>query len=558
MLKGNLDIADRNGIYGWVQDQSHPDEPVSLTITDNEGLIGCVLANRYRADLETAGIGNGRHAFNFTYPSTFSPFERHVVRVRCEIDGRDVAGSPVILEPLQAFDTEAQEALDRILARYGSNDDVARKIDFLARHIEELLQQKADHDSLRLRRAKFRHYLQRWKQRIPETGALAARAPPDPCWRALVIDDRIPIADRDAGSNAILSHIGSLQRLGYEVTFAPAAEFISTSATAAPEIIGVTCARLPFYGSVEELLWRQAGEFDLIYLHRISNAEKYGGLARQHFPKARLVYSVADLHHLRLLRQAKVEDRPGLAALAARTSLVELVAAATADAVITHSPQEAHVLKSRLPKANVHVVRWSMTPQPTKIPFRDRHDIAFIGSYGHAPNQDAARWLIGQIMPLVRQRDPAIRCLLVGSEMPDDLRGLCDDHVLAVGHVAHLAEVFDKVRLTVAPLAFGAGIKGKVLESLAAGVPCIGTPIAAEGLQLPDSLKSCIVDGTQSLANAICDFHENEAANEDCSRAGLDYITAELSAERLDALMRQVIGPRHLPPVLTPDPAGVG
>ena len=107
--------------------------------------------------------------------------------------------------------------------------------------------------------------------------------------------------------------------------------------------------------------------------------------------------------------------------------------------------------------------------------------------------------------------------------------------------------VFDKIRLTVAPLAYGAGIKGKVVESLAAGVPCICTSIAAEGLVLPETLKSYIADGAGALADAIHALHSNEAANNECARAGLDYIATEFSEERLDALMRQVIGSHHLP-----------
>jgi len=544
MLKSNLDSVDLTEIRGWAQDQSHPDRPVSLIITDNDALIGTVLANRYRPDLEAAGIGSGRHAFEFKYPGTFSPFERHVIRVRCELDGSDLARSPITLEPLQAFDAAAQTALARILAQYGSNEDTAHKIDFLAQQIEVLLQQQSDHDSLRRRRTEYRHYLQRWQRHLPQDDPLVeAGAVPDRCLRALVIDDQVPKPDRDAGSNAILSHIRSLQRLGYEVTFAPAAEFSLNGADSKVlEEGGIVCWRRPYYGSVEELLCRQSGEFDVIYLHRIANAERYSALVRAHFPKARLIYGVADLHHLRLMRQAAAEDRPELNALAKRVRFAEFVAAATANAVITHSPQEAEVLKSQVRGANVHVVRWSVPRRPTKMPFAKRHGIAFIGGYGHMPNQAAARWLIGEIMPLVQDRDPTIKCLLVGSEMPENIRNLCDDRVVAAGHVTDLADVFDQVRLTVAPLAYGAGIKGKVLESLAAGVPCICTPIAAEGLDLPQTLKACIADNATALADAVAHFHGNEAASEECARAGLDYIAAEFSDDRLDALLRQAIG----------------
>jgi hypothetical protein len=65
---------------------------------------------------------------------------------------------------------------------------------------------------------------------------------------------------------------------------------------------GVTRCAAPFYSCVEDVLCRQAGTFDLVYLHRLTNADRYLSLARHHQPKARIVYSVADLHHLRQAR----------------------------------------------------------------------------------------------------------------------------------------------------------------------------------------------------------------------------------------------------------------
>jgi O-antigen biosynthesis protein len=120
----------------------------------------------------------------------------------------------------------------------------------------------------------------------------------------------------------------------------------------------------------------------------------------------------------------------------------------------------------------------------------ERQGIALIAGYQHPPNVDAALWLVREILPLVWQHDPAIGCLLVGSRMPEELRQLSRKGVIPLGQ--GLDGIFDRVRLTVAPLRYGAGIKGKVIDSLAAGVPCIGTPIAAEGLDLPPLLLDCI------------------------------------------------------------------
>jgi glycosyltransferase involved in cell wall biosynthesis len=294
------------------------------------------------------------------------------------------------------------------------------------------------------------------------------------------------------------------------------------------------------------LLWlvlrRQAGEFDVIYMHRVANAMKYGELARYHNPRARRIYSVADLHHLRYARQASAEDRPELVARSNWLQFVEYVAAASADAVITHSSYEVQALAKRIPSGKIHTVRWSVPVQPTSRPFAERSGIAFIGGYSHEPNVDAARWLIDEIMPQVRKRKPDIECFLVGSGLPEHIRALCGNGVTAVGYVKELADIFDKVRLTIAPLNFGAGIKGKVIESLAAGVPCICTPVAAEGLEFQQSLQVCIADTAKGLASLICELHEVPATNEAYGRAGLDYVRKIFSDTELDAGMRGVLG----------------
>ena len=538
---GNLDHVDRHQVAGWCQDSNRSDAPVSLIITDNDRLIGRVLANLHRADLAKAGIGNGRHAFEYNFPYALSPAEEHVIHIRRELDGVDLPGSPIVIEPAAVFDEDAQAALSNFMARFDRDDELDRKILFLATELASLAQQRADAKSRRLLRRRNRDLMRRWGGASPSTvpGLAAAKSER---LRALIIDDYVPVIDRDAGSNAVISHIQSLQRLGYDVSLTPSANLkADAKMIAAMQTAGVEVCALPFYGSTEEVLWRQAGEFDLVYLHRITNAGKYAELVRQHFPKARKVYSVADLHHIRLTRQAAVESRQELLKVAERLKFAEFLAAATADVVITHSDYEAEVLRKNLPKANVHRVLWAVRPRPTQIPFTERSGIAFIGGYGHAPNVDAAKWLMNSVMPEVRGQDPNIECLLVGSDLPDELRHVKAEGVTLVGRVDDLSTIFDRVRLTVAPLSYGAGVKGKILESLAAGVPCVHTSIAAEGMNLPRALEPCRADDARTIASAICDLHGNAELHERCREAGLQYVADELSEKKIDEAMRHAI-----------------
>jgi glycosyltransferase involved in cell wall biosynthesis len=182
--------------------------------------------------------------------------------------------------------------------------------------------------------------------------------------------------------------------------------------------------------------------------------------------------------------------------------------------------------------------------------------VAFIGGFGHEPNRDAARWLIGEIMPLVRQHDATIECLLVGSNLPTELAKLCGNGVVAVGHVKDLADIFDRVRVTVAPLGYGAGAKGKVLESWAAGIPCVCTPVAAEGLDMPQVFQTLVADNAADIARAIHHLHEDAVLNDTCRAAGVDYVARQLSEENIDSLMRHALGLASLRSVARVPPPG--
>ena len=517
-LRGHVDWLTRQQMIGWAQDTAAPDTNVSLVVSVDGRVVGRCLADRLRDDLVREGIGHGRYGFDFAFPDGILPaLARCTVAVRREGDGTVLPGSPRALDPITAFDEDLQGRLARALAEAVDEAEADRRLAFLLDQAQRLRRGRAE-----------RH------------GALASsqgRA------RALVIDTVMPAADRDAGSNAILSHMRSLQRLGYAVTFVPT-DLIGDATTLKAE--GITACLHPWYASVEEVLRRNAGAFALVYLHRVDTAGRYTQLVRDTQRGARLVYSVADLHHLRTARQAEVEGRADLAAYAEHMRFLELNAARAADAVITHSTYEAALLRRHIPAERVHVVPWSVTPRSTPVPFGARRGLAFIGGYGHRPNVDAARYLIEAVMPVVPVPDAAIPCLLVGDEMPGSLRTLAASRqgIEAVGRVDDLATVFDRVRLTVAPLAYGAGVKGKVVDSLAAGVPCVCTPAAAEGLDLPDPLVGLIAETPAGLARSIAALHEDEALNRACTEAGLTYVADRLSEGRLDRLMKAATG-RH-------------
>ena len=525
-LVGCIDGADRRWLHGWVRDTAFPDTPVCLLITANDELLQRVVANRYRADLEQAGFGNGRFGFAVLLSTPLLPSRLWLIRICSEADGEELDGSPIYLPPSAEFDGEAETAFAAAIRNVSTEAELDQRITFLADQRDRLLQVRADWRSARATR----------------NAAFLRLAPvPEQPRRALVIDDHgVPEQDRDGGSAAILSHMHSLQRLGYDVTFA-APQMAGGPAAAGLRRAGITICHAPWFASVEEVLRREANGYELVYLHRVATAVDYASLVRRHQPHAWLIYAVADLHHVRLARQAAVERRQDLMDEARRVKAQELWAAGMADAVITHSSAEAVLLRRAVPPGRVHVVAWSVPCRSAPAGFAERGGMAFIGNFRHAPNVAAALHLRDEIMPALQELDPQIECKLVGPYLPAAL--MAPQPGLAVmGHVADLREVFDAVRLTVAPLRFGAGLKAKVMESLAAGVPCVCSPVAAEGLDLPAGLRELVASETGAAVTAIMRLHTDQAYNREMARAGLTFARLAFSEAKLDEAMQAATG----------------
>jgi glycosyltransferase involved in cell wall biosynthesis len=394
----------------------------------------------------------------------------------------------------------------------------------------------------RFQATNHRKFLARWKDTLAThrfNGELPElEAEREVRQRALFIDDSVPEPDKDAGSNAAFQHMMSLQRLGYKVTFIPADNMARIDPyTLDLQRRGVECLYHPFYFSVEDVVKKQRVPFELVYLHRYSNASKYAGLVRQHFPQARILYNVADLHFLRAEREAELAGDGKLRDRAEQLRRLELGAMSFVDRVIVHSSAEADLLREIAPAIDVRVIPWTVPPRDIARKPAARPAIAFIGGYRHPPNVDAAQWTAQVLMPVLRRSVPGIELLLVGSHMPPEVSALAAKDIVPLGFVPSLDGVFERVRATVAPLRFGAGLKGKVLESLAAGVPCVMTPVAAEGIALPPALQSLVADQPEALAARIAALCRDDAEYRRVVEAGRAHVAASYSAERIDELL---------------------
>jgi hypothetical protein len=263
-LVGFIDQATRNRITGWAFDQSNPDEPVELELLDGDALVLRFIAQSYRRDIANAGLGSGCAGFDIALPITLAPDRAHELHIRRVGDHHALTGSPVRLPPLASFG-EACAAIAQVteigLAAAASVPEYDAMLDDLAQAMQSV-------------RARRMTATTGYTSTNPAPIGRATRRAPR-C--ALVIDDSVPDARRDAGSNAILSHMAALRRLGFQVEFVASTPAANPALTASLTAQGILVHGLPAVTAVEDVLRSGADRYGLIYFHRLSNAEAYAG-----------------------------------------------------------------------------------------------------------------------------------------------------------------------------------------------------------------------------------------------------------------------------------------
>ncbi|MGE0054348.1 MAG: glycosyltransferase [Hyphomicrobium sp.] len=365
-----------------------------------------------------------------------------------------------------------------------------------------------------------------------EDGPLASA---DRRWarHVLIVDAVTPTPDQDSGSVDMVNLIRILTSLGRRVHFVPQTNYAHFGRyTDELQELGVECVYFPPYRTLEHYLEENGHLFETVFVCREPIARGVIPLLAKKLPKAKRVFYTVDLHYLRSERQAQHSNDPQIAQAAKDTKASELSLMRQSDVTILLSEVEQNIIASELPEVRTAIVPLIRDIPGRRTGFKQRSNVVFIGSFNHPPNNDAVEWLVKEIWPLVRARNVNARLRICGSNMPDSVRDLCadDPDIEAVGFIANLGEVFDHCRLSVAPLRFGAGLKGKLATSFGYGVPCVATGVAIEGMST-EGLEPCRLQGetAEEIADLIAHYYRSEQDWERASQASLAYVERQFS-----------------------------
>ena len=389
-------------------------------------------------------------------------------------------------------------------------------------------------------------FLTRWKSRLAshhEPGQPVERARERGAqFRVLFLDHCTPEPDKDAGSGAVLHLFRILQGLGGKVTFIPEDNYLFLDPyTPDLQRMGVECLYAPFVTSVKEHLQDAADRYDLILMYRYTTAVRHLAAIRRYAKRAKVVLLDVDLHFLREMREADLRQDPAVRERAERVKQQELAVIRQVDYTMVHSTVERDVLAAECSSCPVAVFGWVADAVGTTVPYESRRDLLFVGGFQHPPNVDAVLFFVREVLPLIRERVPDVRLHVVGSNPPAAIRELESDAVIIEGFVPDLRPLFDHVRVAVAPVRFGAGVKGKVATAMAHGVPSVATRMAAEGMDLVADRDIVVADAPADFANAVCDVYSNPARWNALSKAGPAAVEREFSSARAAGVISGVL-----------------
>ena len=329
---------------------------------------------------------------------------------------------------------------------------------------------------------------------------------------ALVIDHMWPQPDRDAGSVEIFHLMQALAALGFDAILAASEQHEAAQpARNWLQAQGIRCLTPKDAPSVADYITQCGPAFDLCVLCRVYCGGAYLELLQRQCRRARLVFNSIDLNFLREERRARLTDDAQLLSVIDQLREREEHVIRSCDATLVVSEAEAVLLANTMPASLVAQMPLARPTAPPATPFAERRGIGFVGSFAHTPNVDAIRLFLAEIWPAVRRALPDCTLDIVGAGPPADLASGADGSVRVLGHVPDLQPWFESLRLTIAPLRFGSGAKGKVASSLAAGVPCVVTTVAAEGMALGAESGILIADEPAAFAATVITAYQDAA-----------------------------------------------
>ncbi|HHE54857.1 MAG TPA: glycosyltransferase, partial [Caldithrix abyssi] len=415
-------------------------------------------------------------------------------------------------------------------------------------------------------------FVQKWKEQLkkqyennPRNVPLASQRNVN--QRMLICDPLMPMWDRASSSLRLFNYIKILKKLGNHITFLARVGSTDTKYKKTLQQLGIEVYEndrraLSFAGYKVDADWPEIHydilfeerKFDLAILSFWYLAEYYLNLIRKKSPATKIIVDTVDIHFVRELREAQLKKDKQLEKAALENKEREIQVYRQADRLWAVTEEDRRQIAPYVKNIPVDIVPNIHQPVSVKKEFEQTSDLLFVGNFSHKPNVDAVQYFVNSIFPQIKKELKKVKFYIVGNNPPPEIQQLNREDIVVTGFVPDLKPYLVKARISVSPLRYGAGMKGKIGEALSYGLPVVTTSIGAEGMNLVHGKHALIADTAKDFAQQVVKLYKNQALWEKLSKSGKKLIEENWGPstiqEKLQAILTEVkFAPKTRPKV---------
>ena len=376
----------------------------------------------------------------------------------------------------------------------------------------------------------------KWRKELsrhPESGkvspSFAANSRPEPSRIILYGEATLPKPFHDSGSFRSVQLMKIMKSLGYAVYLH--CEQGDTYGEDARRLRAEGICVLNHEKDLQSVVANERERLALIFGARCNSAIRLYATMQHLAPEVPFVFDTVDLHHLREAQQASMTGEPAYVFRAEGSKRIELFLAESSRVTVVVSKTEKDYLAREAPTAQVEIISNIHEICPDQTQFADRHGLVFVGSFQHPPNEDGLCWFLDEVWPILDSRIREGGIDIVGAHPPDSVLRYSDAQVRVHGWVQDTKAILSRARLSIAPLRYGAGVKGKVGEAWSLGLPVIGTSVALDGMVPQDSASLITADTARDLASLVSSAYLDEVLWNQAREIGLSQVREKFSTD---------------------------
>lgn len=282
-------------------------------------------------------------------------------------------------------------------------------------------------------------------------------------------------------------------------------------------------------------------DFDIIYFKYFYPAEKTIATIRLLQPIAKIVVDSVDIVYARLFAKAKLENNSDYYVEAGSIKNRELATYAQADLIVTITPEDTDILAQDLPSVKTFII-----PNIHEIHVADGEktlfpSLVFIGVFSHEPNIDGVIYFYHEIWPKIIKSYPDTHWFIIGGNPPPEIQRLACSNIEVTGYVPETLPYLKKSWISIAPLRFGAGMKGKVGEAMAAGIPVVTTDFGAQGLDVINGEQLLVASTANEYAEQVNNLIVDSQKRKHIGDKGLLFIQSHYSTQAVSVILDKFI-----------------